>query len=108
MYEPSRLITSFYVKGFQYWEGATVLGDMHAGDGLELAAEPDNPHDASAVALRFRGSKLGYVPAEDNALLALMLHFGHGGAFEAVVQQVDAEAAPWKQVRVGVFVRDAR
>lgn len=37
-----------------------------------------------------------------------MCIYGHAAAFEVRVLQVDPEAAPWKQVRVGVFVKDAR
>ena len=37
-----------------------------------------------------------------------MCFYGRISAFEARVLQVDPEAAPWKQVRVGVFVKDAR
>ena len=108
MYEPSRQIMSFYVAGFQFWDGALVLGELKAGATLELAPEPGNPHDPDAVALRYHGAKLGYVPADLNGVLAVMCFYGHAGAFEARVLQVDPEAVPWEQVRVGVFVTDAR
>lgn len=108
MYEPSRLIVSFHVAGFQYWDGALVLGDLKVGDALEIVPEPDNPHDANAIALRFGTVKLGYVPKECNELIALLSFYGHQDILEARVQQVDSEAAPWKQVRVGISVRDAR
>lgn len=107
-YEPSRLLKSFFIAGFQYWDGASVLGEIKAGDVLALVAEPDNPHDSQAVALRYKGVKLGYVPAEENAMLASLIYFGHEKAFEAIVQQVSPDRSPWHQVRVGVFVADAR
>ena len=37
-----------------------------------------------------------------------MSRFGHADAFELRVLQMDPEAAPWRQVRAGLFVRDAR
>lgn len=108
MYEPSRQLMSFNVAGFQFWDGALVLGALRAGAPLELVPEPDNPHDSEAIALRYHGTKIGYVPADENAVLSVMCFYGHAAAFEARVLQVDPEAAPWKQVRVGVFVTDAR
>lgn len=108
MYEPSRNLLSFHIAGFQFWDGATVLGKLKAGDHLRLMPEPDNPHDASAVALYAGQVKLGYVPADSNEWLSVMLHFGHGDAFECVIQQVAPERSPWHQVRVGVFVKDVR
>lgn len=107
-YEPSRLLKSFFIAGFQYWDGASVLGELNVGDKLALVAEPDNPHDSQAVAIRFKGVKLGYVPAEENAMLSTLIYFGHEKAFETVVQQVSLDRSPWHQVRVGVFVVDAR
>ena len=43
MYEPSRVLLSFHIAGFQYADGALVLGDLKAGDKLTLCAEHDNP-----------------------------------------------------------------
>ena len=108
MYERSRHISTFYVAGFQFWDGACVLGELKAGDRLELVPEPDNPHDPDAIALYFNGCKLGFVPAGENELLACMCHFGYTAAFEVRVLQVSPERSPWHQVRVGIFIVDAR
>ena len=62
MYEPSRVLLSFHIAGFQYADGALVLGDLKAGDKLTLCAERDNPHDPEAVAIYYGKTKLGYVP----------------------------------------------
>ena len=43
-----------------------------------------------------------------NEMLATLMFYGHGDAFECVVQQVAPERSPWHQVRVGVYVSDAR
>jgi hypothetical protein len=37
-----------------------------------------------------------------------MDYYGHADVFEVRILQVDKEAAPWQQVRVGVYIRDAR
>ena len=108
MYEPSRNLSSFHIAGFQYWDGATVLDQLKPGTKLTLVPETDNPYDPAAVAVRFDGVKLGYVPADHNELISTMLFFGHGDAFECRVQQVAPERSPWHQVRVGLYVTDAR
>lgn len=108
MYEPSRVLASFYVAGFQFGEGALVLGDLSVGARLEMVLEPDNPHDPSAMALRFDGKRIGYIPAEHNELFATMLYYGHTDALECIIQQVSPERSPWHQVRAAVYIADAR
>lgn len=107
-YEPSKRLMGFHIRGFQHWDGALVLGQLKVGDAVSLVAEPSNPHDPDAVAIYSGSSKLGYVPAEQNAVLSTMLFYGHSGIFEARVLQVDPEASPWEQVRVGIYIKDAR
>lgn len=108
MYEPSRVLSSFHIAGFQYGDGALVLSELRPGELLSLQPEPDNPHDPEAVAI-YRGDvRLGYVPAGETPMLSAMLHYGHGKAFEIRIQQVAPERSPWHQVRVGLYVTDAR
>lgn len=108
MYEPGRHIDTFFVAGFQHHDGALVLGGMKVGDSIALVPEPDNPYDPQAVALRFAGTMIGYVPRDKNALVATFAYYGHAGAFECRILQVNPEADPWNQVRVGLYVTDAR
>lgn len=108
MYEPSRHIATYYIAGFQHWDGALVLHELKPGAALHLAPEPGNPYDPEAVAIYRESAKLGYVPADENALVSLMSFYGHADAFELRVLQVNPEAAPWHQVRVGLYVKDAR
>lgn len=108
MFEPSRNLMSFHIAGFQYWDGALVLEQLKPGQQLDLVPEIENPHDTSAVAIYYQGVKLGFVPAEMNETISLLLHFGHVGVLECRVQQVAPERSPWHQVRVGVYVTDVR
>lgn len=107
-YEPSKRLASFHIRGFQHWDGALVLDKMKVGDVLDLRAEFDNPYDPQAIAVYYGDTKLGYVPADENEMLATMFFFGHANAFEARVMQIDPESDPWNQVRMGIFVVDAR
>lgn len=108
MYEPSKHYDTFFIAGFQHHDGALALGKLKPGKKLELVPEPDNPYDPDAVALYRKETMLGYVPKGKNALIAQLARFGHGDVFECRVMQVDPQADPWEQVRVGIYVTDRR
>ncbi|MBQ2680499.1 MAG: HIRAN domain-containing protein [Eggerthellaceae bacterium] len=108
MFKPSRQISTFHIAGFQHHEGPFALDELKPGKKLKMVPEPDNPHDPNAIKLCYKKRKLGYVPHGKNEQLALMAFYGHKGVFEARVQKVDPEAEPWNQVRVGIYVKDAR
>ncbi len=108
MYEPSKAFENFHISGFQYWDGARVLPNLKAGQKLKLKPEFDNPFDSNAIAIYRKDVKLGYVPRAKNELLAQLMFFGHKDVFECVVLGVDKKADPWKQVYVGVRVKDVR
>lgn len=40
---------------------------------VEVIPEPDNPHDKNALAVYFRGSKVGYIKAEETKLVNSLL-----------------------------------
>ncbi len=104
----SRHLTDFNIAGMRYWDGASVLGELGAGERLDLVAEPDNPADPYAVAIYRKHVKLGYVPQADSELPAQMLYFGHADVLECLILKVDERADPWKQVRVGIYIADKR
>lgn len=108
MYQPSRHLTTFFIAGFQHYDGALVINQMSIGDSIELCPEPGNPYDPESIALYFNGVMIGYVPADQNSLPSTLFHFGHRDILECRILQVDKEAAPWKQVRVGLYVTDNR
>ena len=108
MYEPSRHVATYHIAGFQHWDGALALDDLKAGTQLDIVPVPDNPFDPEAVALYHKKTKLGYIPATESSLVAVLSFYGHADALEIRVLQVDEKADPWHQVRVGLLVKDAR
>jgi len=64
------------LAGLRYHEGGQVWNDMKLGDRLELVREPDNPYDASAIRVEWRGRKLGYLPRRENAAVSRQLDRG--------------------------------
>lgn len=69
------------VAGFRHYDGREAWPALKVGDRLELMREPDNPHDANAVRVHWRGRMLGYVPRRDNAAVARLMD--RGAALEA-------------------------
>ena len=69
------------LAAFRHYEGVEAWPALRVGEPLALAREPDNPYDANAVRVEWRGRKLGYVPRRDNAAVAR--HLDRGTALEA-------------------------
>jgi hypothetical protein len=64
------------LAGFRHYDGPDLWRDIRAGDRLELVREPENPYDAGAIRVEWRGHKLGYVPQRDNAAIARQMDRG--------------------------------
>ncbi|GCF94834.1 restriction endonuclease [Enterococcus florum] len=107
-FERSRHLVDFHLAGFAYHDGLEVIEKLTLGKSVTLAAEPDNPHDPYAVAVFFRGYKLGYVPSGKNEHLSQLLYFGYDDIFEARIQSVNMENHPERQFRVVVRLKDRR
>jgi hypothetical protein len=71
------------LAGFRHYEGPDAYSALRAGERLTLVREPDNPYDANAVRVEWRGRKLGYVPRRENAAVAR--HLDRGTELEARV-----------------------
>ncbi len=108
MYEPTKQIDQFFIAGFQYHDGAGVLNKLKVGTKLDLVPEFDNPYDPNAIAIKYKGTHLGYVPRAKNAFLAQMLFFGHKDIVRCKVIQRNKQAAPYEQVRVCLYLKDRR
>jgi hypothetical protein len=62
--------------------------------------ERDNPHDANAVSVSWRGRKLGYVPRHENAALAWGLD--RGAQLTARISRLAPDARPSRRVEFEV------
>ena len=95
------VVQSSPLAGFRYHEAVEVWDELRVGDRLELARERDNPHDANAVSLSWRGRKLGYVPRYENAALAWGLD--RGAAFAARISRLSSDARPSRRLEFEVI-----
>jgi hypothetical protein len=48
----------------------SFVAGLKAGTPATLVREPDNPHDANAVAVYVEGKRIGYIRRKDNPVLA--------------------------------------
>lgn len=96
------LVQSSPLAGFQYHAGTILWERLQVGDALTLVREPDNPHDARAVRVEWRGAQLGYLPRAENQAVADAMDRGErvAGRIAALVSHKN----PWRRVRIEVFV----
>ena len=90
------------LAGFQYYEGKGLWSMMRAGDPLVLRREPQNPHDANAVRVEWRGEMLGYIPRRENRDVARQMD--HGAPVKARIVRMTEARSPWQRIRFEVYV----
>jgi hypothetical protein len=101
--EPSvrLLVQSSPLAGFRYHAAAEVWQELRIGDLLELQREPDNPHDANAVSVSWRGRKLGYLPRRENAAASWSLD--RGQRLSARISRLAQHPNPARRIEVEVY-----
>jgi hypothetical protein len=90
------------LAGFRYHAAAEVWRELRVGDRLELEREPENPHDANAVKVLWRGRTLGYVPRRENAAIAWGLD--RGTPLRGRISALAEHANPARRLRFEVYV----
>jgi hypothetical protein len=96
------VVQSSPLAGFRYAEAAEAWPNMTRGDRLTLVREADNPHDAHAVRIEWRGRKLGYVPRRDNAAIAWGLD--RGTPLRARVSRLEDHPNPARRIEFEVYI----
>ena len=96
------LVQSSPLAGFQFHAAGPLWDRLRAGDALTLVREVDNPHDARAVRIEWRGVMLGYLPRRQNAAVAAALD--RGEPVGARIAQLREHRNPWQRILIEVFV----
>jgi len=89
------------LAGFQYYDGKVLWDNMRVGDALVLVREPQNPHDANAVRVEWKGQPLGYLPRRDNADVARQMD--RGEKLQARIVRLTEARNPWQRVQFEVY-----
>lgn len=96
------LVQSSPLAGFQYYAGRELWAELKVGDTLTLVREPDNPHDALAVRVEWRGRQLGYLPRAENRVVAAEMDAGT--VVSARIARLVEHRNPWQRLLIEVFV----
>jgi hypothetical protein len=96
------LVQSSPLAGFRYHAAAELWPQLRVGDALELAREPENPHDAQAVSVAWRGRKLGYVPRARNA--AIVWGMDRGEQLRARISRLEEHPNPARRIQFEVLM----
>lgn len=96
------LLQSSLTAGLAHHDAKAVWEELAAGDDLELVREPDNPHDANAVKVLWRGRMLGYLPRNDNADIARQLD--RGQAVQARIRTLARYRNHRRRLEIDLFV----
>ena len=98
--EKSTLLLRTNVAGFRYYEGQRLWCDLDADQPLVLTREPHNPYDDMAVAIYWKSGKLGYIPRENNTVIANIID--QGFKVRAFIHEKRSTAHPWERLWVRV------
>ena len=90
----------FFVAGFPYHAGPKLIHRLIVGDLLRLVREPDNPHDARAVAIYYEDDRIGYVPRDQNHDIADQLDRGERLACRITAINADEETYDVLEVEI--------
>ncbi len=96
------LVQNSPLAGYRYGEAAAVWSLLRPGDPLELVRETDDPNDANAVRVDWRGRKLGYVPRRENAALAWGMD--RGTPLRARVSRLLEHPNPARRIEFEVYL----
>jgi hypothetical protein len=94
------VVQSSTLAGFRYHAAAQVFDELRIGDELQLLREANNPYDANAISVSWRGHKLGYVPRRVNAALAWAMDGGE--APRARISRLAPQASPARRIEFEV------
>lgn len=62
---------TYSIVGMQHRPNAdSILRALDPGEAVTLVREPNNEHDANAIAVWVGGSHVGYIPSKQNKVLA--------------------------------------
>lgn len=99
---PKYLLNKFYVAGFQYYEGPSLIQDIEAGEQLILVVHPGNKYDKFAVEIYRNDVMLGHVPRTDNKHISRLLQQNVQLFCKAI--EVNSDQEPWNMLKVEIWL----
>lgn len=104
-FEKDIFLFDTYVAGTTHVEGMEELEPhLNKGDRLEFFREPDNPYDKQAIVIRtVEGTKIGYVPKQDNVIFARLMDAG-----KLLFGKIDSKEkkGSWVKIYIKIFLHE--
>ena len=100
--DASIIVQQSPLAGFQFYDGKALWDEMKLGDALILVREHDNPHDANAVRVEWKGNRLGYIPRRENTDVARQMD--RGAPVKARIVKLTQARNPWQRILFEVYV----
>jgi len=91
------------LAGFRHHDAPLLWRALHPGAPLDLMRESDNASDADAVAVYWRGRKIGYLPRGENLMAASLLD--HHRPLNARIQRLAPRAERNRRLWLEVLMR---
>jgi hypothetical protein len=77
---------------------------LKENDSLTLKRKPQNSHDCYAIEVYFGNNKLGYLPREENKVIARMMD--QGMTLKGRIIKIKPEEHPYRRVKTDVFYEE--
>jgi hypothetical protein len=90
------------IAGFRHHAAPAVWIGLRVSASLTLSRETENPHDPDAVAIFWKGRKLGYLPRRENFLVARLLENRRN--LSARIERLQPKAHRNRRVRLAVVL----
>ena len=100
-----------HLAGRKYHDADEVWDKLKVGTILQLKRDLGNPYDAKAVAVMFYNKEdeekycIGYIPCEDNEIIASILEMGWTDMFECRISKINPDAHPEYQVHLTIKIK---
>ena len=96
----ARIAGSFYVDGIE-----KLVENIDTGSKLRFVREPDNKYDKLAILVKDPdGNKLGYVPRDDNPILARLMDAGK--LIYGTVKNIDKPDNNYMNIKMEIYMDD--
>jgi hypothetical protein len=96
------LLNKFYIAGFQYYGGASIITEIKKDETLKLIVDSENSHDKFAVKVYREKQMLGHIPRTDNKHISRLLQ--QDVKLCCKVAQVNPDKETWEMLKVKIYL----
>lgn len=105
-----KFFTETNIAGLKYYDAPLVYEDLKVGTHLVLEHEPTNPVDHNAVQVIYQpdhegqGYVLGYIPKEENQIIAAFIEMGWNQVFECRISTIRSDAYHDQRIHITIYI----